>query len=703
MIDIRDWILDRGAGKGRTGIVVLCFLFSLILGQSAEASLSSYQVTLADNRPARASSILVEFKTTQAIPPSSTITGFFPTEWTVDSTTLGAAAITVSINGVSQTLASSANSGVFGATVTGQQAILTTPTATTIAAGTSLAILYGSSGTWHTPSNAGVYPLSTSVKNSGGETIESGASYVAIAAGVGVGAEATPLLYAPSGVSAETGTEITTEEESEAPTAEAEAVGEEPEESLEEAPGEAETTEVVPEPDLDADGSVDLVDLAELILLFEEVEGVSQADFNVDGVVDIQDFGILISVWTGTINTPTSFSRFVIGPPLEEDLVRFYIQPVGQLKTASVSTTSDTVISATAGERKTVAILLSTGATAVNAIQVDLAFDPALVSIAEFSMDESLVTAWVSVPTVEDGRLSFFGGIPGGFSGSGAPLLVLELLGLASGESSLAFTAATQAVVADGLGTFAEVEWADALFSVLAEEESVTKQGLVVSAPAITSATHPTEYTWYAQNDVELQWDEQPGDIGYSYEWNHQREIIPDDQVEILSNPLIFNDVADGEWIFHLRRLCESCDETTTSRRLVRVDTTPPESFEVQTGSATFLWEEFPFLVFETTDTMSGVAYYEVEVNGERTIVTQGPFVLSFDDDGWYRVSVTAVDRAGNRTMSETIIQIGSVSSFFIATDDPVKFLIVILILILGLLAFVVWHRRTHLCTGRCL
>jgi hypothetical protein len=67
---------------------------------------------------------------------------------------------------------------------------------------------------------------------------------------------------------------------------------------------------------------------------------------------------------------------------------------------------------------------------------------------------------------------------------------------------------------------------------------------------------------------------------------------------------------------------------------------------------------------FSTEDAMSGVAYYEVSVNGTLTVVEQGPFALPSLPNGLYTVSVTAIDRAGNRESSTRDLAVSDAPAF---------------------------------------
>ncbi|HUW23180.1 MAG TPA: hypothetical protein VMW39_04025, partial [bacterium] len=75
-------------------------------------------------------------------------------------------------------------------------------------------------------------------------------------------------------------------------------------------------------------------------------------------------------------------------------------------------------------------------------------------------------------------------------------------------------------------------------------------------APTITSASHPTEGTWYSNNDPSFGWSglsDTSGITGYSYVWDHAPTTTPDTQTEGPGTSKNYTDEADGTWYFHVR------------------------------------------------------------------------------------------------------------------------------------------------------
>jgi hypothetical protein len=104
----------------------------------------------------------------------------------------------------------------------------------------------------------------------------------------------------------------------------------------------------------------------------------------------------------------------------------------------------------------------------INAVQVELAYSPSYLRAVDTSVGRSILTHWIERPTIdkEAGRISFVGGVPGGYCGRipGDPGLtnilaevVFQPRDLSSGEmgatTSLWFTEESRVLLADGMGT----------------------------------------------------------------------------------------------------------------------------------------------------------------------------------------------------------------------------------------------------------
>jgi len=103
---------------------------------------------------------------------------------------------------------------------------------------------------------------------------------------------------------------------------------------------------------------------------------------------------------------------------------------------------------------------------------------------------------------------------------------------------------------------------------------------LIDDTPAplsVTSSTHPSTSTWYAADDVSLEWgtSDTSGIDGYSWELNHTATTVPDDTFDTPATANSWDDLADGTWWFHVKVRNGAGLWTTVHRRVLIDDTNP--------------------------------------------------------------------------------------------------------------------------------
>ncbi|MEK7764720.1 MAG: hypothetical protein AAB368_00650, partial [bacterium] len=185
------------------------------------------------------------------------------------------------------------------------------------------------------------------------------------------------------------------------------------------------------------------------------------------------------------------------------------------------------------------------------------------------------------------------------------------------------------------------------------------------AGPIVISETHPLQSIWYANPNVTLAWDSDPGVEGYSYVLNDEPADVVDDISEGTKNSIVYRGVADGTHYFHLKALR---DETWggTTHFAVRVDATPPASFPIEVAPGARTVRRQPVIQFSTTDFHSGIDHYELKIvplapentakaitkfgSGDEAIFVeaQSPYLTPALDLGTYDAIVRAYDRAGN-------------------------------------------------------
>jgi len=97
-------------------------------------------------------------------------------------------------------------------------------------------------------------------------------------------------------------------------------------------------------------------------------------------------------------------------------------------------------------------------------------------------------------------------------------------------------------------------------------------------------------------------------------------------------------------------------------QNLVEKDKTPPETFEIVMGRDPSVFDNQYFISFFTTDTESGIAYYEVKEGQKDFIRSESPYLLQ-DQSLKNLIKVKAIDKAGNERIEEFMPSVSPVSS----------------------------------------
>lgn len=82
-------------------------------------------------------------------------------------------------------------------------------------------------------------------------------------------------------------------------------------------------------------------------------------------------------------------------------------------------------------------------------------------------------------------------------------------------------------------------------------------------------------------------------------------------------------------------------------QEIISNDNTAPLAFKIKLVKDLYLYENRRFIIFETTDSGSGIDYYEVQ-EGEREPVRSGTNYILIDQNKNEKIIVTAYDKAGN-------------------------------------------------------
>jgi hypothetical protein len=119
----------------------------------------------------------------------------------------------------------------------------------------------------------------------------------------------------------------------------------------------------------------------------------------------------------------------------------------------------------------TVAVVLNTDNTSINAVDVHLTFNPQVFSIRSIRNGGSIVDVWVTSPTFSNtsGTVDLSGIIPGGIVTASGTLVTMTLVPSASGLSNGFALASAQVLLNDGQGTPTPLSFSGGPFTMVVE------------------------------------------------------------------------------------------------------------------------------------------------------------------------------------------------------------------------------------------
>jgi len=351
-----------------------------------------------------------------------------------------------------------------------------------------------------------------------------------------------------------------------------------------------------------------------------------------------------------------------------------------------------------------VSIFVNTGGEDVNAIEVNLEFDPRKLQIASPTTGKSFIEIWVAQPSYSNtkGTMTFIGGIPTpGINTSAGLVSTVTFRAIEPGETSVVFSEPCRVLRNDAAGTDILTSKARGVYTLLIPPPE---------GPKVFSPTHPDQNKWYKNNNPTFSWEKEEKVSDFSFSLDQDSTGIPDNISEGDFTSISYNEVEDGLWYFHVKAKKEEV-WGGTSHYLVRIDSTSPAIFVPQVEPSVRTTETRPLVSFVTTDAFSGIDFYQLkyididkqEKREEVGFFTEvsSPHQLSQLKIGKYLIIVRAYDKAGNWREGTVKIQIFPTGIIFIRQGIQFRYLffpwwlmLLILFLLLLLLLIYLFKRR---------
>ncbi len=337
------------------------------------------------------------------------------------------------------------------------------------------------------------------------------------------------------------------------------------------------------------------------------------------------------------------------------------------------------------GNTVTSVVYVNSNNKVINSAEGVITFSADILSVESISLGGSIFSIWIEQPSFSNsaGTISFNGGVPNpGFKGNSGAILRITFKAKKVGTAKLAFTGAS-VYANDGLGT--NITSARRGVSITVTSTQQTETAPVTPAPlteplknslAIHSKTHPDQTKWYSNNTPEFTWVLPNGALEVRTLMSQSAMGVPMVSYTPAISEKKVDELPDGIYYFSIRvRNARGWSET--SRFIFRIDTKPPEPFTIKFVNGKETNNPQPTVLFDTTDTLSGVDYYKIKIGAgdffslSGTEVVKGiPYTLPLQLPGKRTILVQAFDRAGNYTMATEEFVIKALESPTI-TDYP--------------------------------
>ena len=180
----------------------------------------------------------------------------------------------------------------------------------------------------------------------------------------------------------------------------------------------------------------------------------------------------------------------------------------------------------------------------------------------------------------------------------------------------------------------------------------------------ISSPTNPNQDDWYSNQSAIFSWKSSTEITGVSIEFNNNPSTTPDFISEGVFYSKSYEHIGSGIWYFHLRTQNKS-GWSNVSHFKIQIDRKAPDNFDIKVDNNNDPTSPKPLLYFEAKDDLSDISHYKIKINNkEVSLVVPGeinPFVMPLQSSGLHKVTITAVDKAGNKKESTVDVDIKSI------------------------------------------
>lgn len=315
-----------------------------------------------------------------------------------------------------------------------------------------------------------------------------------------------------------------------------------------------------------------------------------------------------------------------------------------------------------------VPVLLSTaGNESANAVSAKVTFPSDLLTLVSVSKAGSIITLWPEEPqfSQSNGSAQFEGVILNpGWNGSSGTVLTLTFKAKANGTGALVFTDAS-VLANDGQGTNI-LSAAPAHAITIASPAPPAPVVAGPPAPRITSSTYPDQTHWYRSKKGIFSWTVSPSVTAVRILYDRIPDSIPTVEYTPPISQKKISVPVDGIYYFHAQ-FKTALGWGSVGHFTFQVDTTPPIPPNIRLAHSGATTDPRPILLFNTTDNLSGIDHYNVQIDNARLLtfsaesVQSNPYASPWEGPGDKNVTVAAFDKAENVATSSTVIHIDTI------------------------------------------
>jgi hypothetical protein len=304
----------------------------------------------------------------------------------------------------------------------------------------------------------------------------------------------------------------------------------------------------------------------------------------------------------------------------------------------------------TSGNTFEISVFLNTGGNNINAVEINLQFDPQKLQVISPTKGVSVIGEWIFPPSFSNtkGTIVLVGGfLKDGINTSEGLISTIVFEAVSPGTTEITLLSSCKVLVGKEEGNNILSSVNRGVYEILPPP---------FKGPRVFSETHPDQNRWYRNNSPSFNWEKVEGIEGYSFNLDDNPYGEPDDAIDSYFTSVSFEDVEDGILYFHLKARKNQV-WGGTSHFKVNIDKTPPLDFEPYLESFSFGAGNHLLVYFNTKDLLSGVDHYKSRISNltdpeniffSGWIREESPLRLTKTGKGVFEVQVRAFDKAGN-------------------------------------------------------